>query len=231
MIGKILVVDDEETLLKLITHNLEMEGFATIVAQDGNEAWRRLEQEKPDLVILDLMLPGRDGLQICRDMRRKNIKTPVIMLTARTEEADRIKGFEVGADDYISKPFSVRELVARVKAVLRRKGDLPKVEQNHLEPAVNDFQIKSDNYEIYFKGKRLDLTLKEYELLELLIKNKGKVLKREQVWEILWEYSDKINSRVIDVHINRLRGKIEDDSGNPQYIKTVRGLGYKFEEH
>ncbi|NMC27993.1 MAG: response regulator transcription factor [Syntrophomonadaceae bacterium] len=230
MTVKILVVDDEENLLTLIAHNLEKEGFTTVTAQEGNEAWHLLAQEKPDLIILDLMLPGRDGLQICRDMRRYNINTPVIMLTACTAEAERIQGFEAGADDYITKPFSVRELVVRVKAVLRRMNNRITPENTEAEISTSNFVLKPDNYEIFFQGRRLELTLKEYELLELLLRNNGKVLKREVLWELLWDYSDKINSRVIDVHINRIRTKIELDSGNPRYIKTVRGLGYKFED-
>jgi two-component system alkaline phosphatase synthesis response regulator PhoP len=176
------------------------------------------------------MLPGKDGLEICRDIRRQEIKIPIIMLTACAAEADRILGLEAGADDYVTKPFSVRELIARVKAVLRSKANQKEAEHADLDVVAGDFIIKSENYEIYFKGRLLVLTLKEYELLELLIKNKGRLLKRESLWQLLWEHPDKINSRVLDVHISRLREKIEKDSSNPQYIKTVRGLGYKFEE-
>jgi two-component system alkaline phosphatase synthesis response regulator PhoP len=230
MIGKIMVVDDEEALVRLITYNLGKEGFSTIAAYEGNEAWKLIMQEKPDLIILDLMLPGKDGLEICRDMRRENIKTPIIMLTARDDEIDRVLGLELGADDYVTKPFSVRELTARVKAVLRRKTDNSEPESADRELVVGNFIVKPEKYEIHYNGGRLDLTLKEYELLELLIRNRGRVLKRDYLLQILWDYADSVNTRVLDVHISKLRDKVEKDSRDPKYIKTVRGLGYKFEE-
>lgn len=230
MIGKILVVDDEEALVRLITYNLGKEGFSTIAAYEGNKAWQLIMQEKPDLIILDLMLPGKDGLEICRDLRRENIKTPIIMLTARDDEIDRVLGLELGADDYVTKPFSVRELTARVKAVLRRKIDNSEPEKADRELVVGSFTIKPEQYEIHFNGGRLDLTLKEYELLELLIRNRGRVLKRDYLLQVLWDYADSVNTRVLDVHISKLRDKVEKDSRNPKYIITVRGLGYKFEE-
>jgi two-component system alkaline phosphatase synthesis response regulator PhoP len=228
--GKIMVVDDEEALVRLITYNLKKEGFSTIAAYEGNEAWNLIIQENPDLIILDLMLPGKEGLEICRDLRRGKITTPIIMLTARGDEIDRVLGLESGADDYVTKPFSVRELVARVKAVLRRKTDQIEADNIDRELVAGNFVIKPVNYEIYYNGGLLDLTLKEYELLELLIKNRGRVLKRDYIWQILWDHADSFNTRVIDVHISKLREKIEEDGGDPKYIKTVRGLGYKFEE-
>jgi two-component system alkaline phosphatase synthesis response regulator PhoP len=230
MNGKIMVVDDEESLVRLITYNLSKEGFSTVAAYNGNEALKLLEQEKPDLIILDLMLPGKDGLEICRDLRREKISIPIIMLTARNDEIDRVLGLELGADDYVTKPFSVRELTARVKAVLRRKGDKTESDNSDLELLVGNFMIKPEKYEIFFKGERLDLTLKEYQLLDLLIRNRGRVLKREYLLQVLWDYADSVNTRVLDVHISKLRDKIEKDSRNPKYIKTVRGLGYKLEE-
>jgi len=230
MNGKIMVVDDEEALVRLITYNLNKEGFTTIAAYEGNEAWELIINENPDLIILDLMLPGKDGLEICRDLRRDKIKTPIIMLTARDDEIDRVLGLELGADDYVTKPFSVRELTARVKAVLRRKSDKAGPEPADKEMVVGSFVIKPEQYEIYFNGEVLELTLKEYELLELLIRNKGRVLKRDYLLQVLWDYADSVNTRVLDVHISKLREKIEKDSRDPKYIKTVRGLGYKFEE-
>ena len=187
-------------------------------------------QEKPHLIILDLMLPGKDGLEICRDLKREKIKTPIIMLTARDDEIDRVLGLEMGADDYVTKPFSVRELGARVKAVLRRRNDHTEPEQADQEIIAGKFMIKPEKYEIYYNGALLELTLKEYELLELLIRNKGRVLKRDYLLQVLWDYSDSVSTRVLDVHISKLREKIEQDSREPKYIKTVRGLGYKFEE-
>lgn len=230
MNGKIMVIDDEEALVKLITYNLTKEGFSTMAAYEGNEAWKLILQEHPDLIILDLMLPGKDGMEICRDLRREKIKTPIIMLTARGDEIDRVLGLESGADDYVTKPFSVRELIARVKAVLRRKTDQIEATDTDRDLVVGKFVVKPDKYEIYLRGRPLDLTLKEYDLLELLMKNKDRVLKRDFIWQELWDNADSVNSRVIDVHISKLREKIEKDSRDPKYIKTVRGLGYRFEE-
>lgn len=231
MNGKILVIDDEEALVRLISYNLAKEGFNILTAVDGNEAWQMIAQEKPDLIVLDLMLPGKDGLEICRDLRKENNEIPIIMLTARDEEIDKVLGLELGADDYMTKPFSVRELSARVKAVLRRKQAIMTSESADKELIIGSFTIKPERYEIFFNGELLDLTLKEYELLEVLLKNKGRVLKREYLLQILWDYADGVNTRVLDVHISKLRDKIEIDSKNPRYIKTVRGLGYRFEEN
>ncbi|HNX29257.1 MAG TPA: response regulator transcription factor [Syntrophomonadaceae bacterium] len=231
MQGKVLVVDDEESLVRLITFNLNKDGFETIQANDGNEAWSLIMSEKPDLIILDLMLPGKDGLEICRDLRRENIDTPIIMLTARDDETDKIVGLELGADDYVTKPFSVKELGARVRAILRRQnaGDNLSAEDKVIK--VGEFTVKPLSYEIWLKEKKLDLTMKEYELLQMLLKNKGRVLKREYLLEVLWDYPDSANTRALDVYISKLREKIEDDAKNPRNIITIRGLGYKFEEN
>jgi len=229
MRGKILVVDDEEALVRLLTYNLNKEGFITIPAYDGVEALQKITEEKPDLIILDLMLPGKDGLEICREVRAQGVKTPIIMLTARDEEIDKVVGLEMGADDYVTKPFSVRELSARVKAVLRRNRQMEEKADASSIITVGEFALKSESYEVYYKDKLLELTLKEYELLELLIKNRGRVLKRDYLLQVLWDYAEPVNTRVLDVHISKLREKIEPDSKNPRYIKTIRGVGYKFE--
>lgn len=229
MLGKILVVDDEESLVRLITYNLNKEGFETVAAHSGPEAWQSIQKEHPDLIILDLMLPGKDGLEICRELRRADNLTPIIMLTARDDEIDRVLGLELGADDYVTKPFSVRELTARVKAVLRRRRATAETESDEAWITVGSFVIKPERYEIYQDGQRLELTLKEYELLELLLRNQGRVLKRDYLLQVLWDYNDSVSTRVLDVQISKLREKIEADSHNPHYIKTVRGLGYKFE--
>lgn len=229
MEGKILVVDDEETLVRLITYNLNKEGFTTVAAHDGNEAEALIARENPDLILLDLMLPGKDGMEICNELRRQNIKTPIIMLTAKGEEIDRVLGLELGADDYVTKPFSVRELTARVKAALRRNREYREPENPDRQVSYGSFVIKPENYQIYHHNKLLDLTLKEYELLSLLLRNTGRVLKREYLLDVLWDNPDSAASRVLDVHISKLRDKIEKDSRNPQYIKTVRGVGYRFE--
>ncbi|MEN6390988.1 MAG: response regulator transcription factor [Syntrophomonas sp.] len=225
-----MVVDDEEKLNRLITYNLEKEGFATTSVLDGSEVMNLVRLQRPDLIILDLMLPGRDGLELCRDMRKANIKTPIIMLTARDDEIDKVLGLEMGADDYVTKPFSVRELIARVKAILRRNLQNDESPEPSQPLQIGQFAIYPERYEIHFKGKLLDLTLKEYELLDILLRNKGRVLKRDYLLQVLWDYADSANTRVLDVHISKLRDKIEEDAKNPRHIKTVRGLGYKFEE-
>lgn len=230
MKGKILVVDDEEALVRLITYNLSKEGFATLSAHDGVTAYNLAKENNPDLIILDLMLPEKDGLEVCRQLRSENINTPIIMLTAKDDEIDKVLGLELGADDYVTKPFSVRELIARVKAVLRRKMEKDDVNiQEDKTVTVGNFTIKPDRYEIYKNDELLELTLKEYELLEIFLRNRGRVLKRDYLLEVLWDYADGANTRVLDVHVSKLRDKIEKDPKNPQYIKTVRGLGYKFE--
>lgn len=230
MKGKILVVDDEEALVRLITYNLNKEGFETLSAYDGETAYSLAKENNPDLIILDLMLPEKDGLEVCRQLRGEGINTPIIMLTAKDEEIDKVLGLELGADDYVTKPFSVRELIARVKAVLRRRGEKEAVpSEGEKTLVVGSFTIKPERYEIYHEGKLLDLTLKEYELLEIFLRNRGRVLKRDYLLEVLWDYADGANTRVLDVHVSKLRDKIEKDPKNPQYIKTVRGLGYKFE--
>lgn len=231
MKGKIAVIDDEESLVRLITYNLNKEGFTTCHAYDGNGAWSLIQEQHPDLIILDLMLPGKDGLEICRELRAGNNRVPIIMLTARDDEIDKVVGLELGADDYVTKPFSVRELIARVKAVMRRKQEqIPDHADKNQDFVAGKFIIKPDQYEIYYEGKLLDLTLKEYELLEILIRNKGRVLKRDYLLEVLWDYSSAANTRVLDVHISKLREKIEKDTRNPVHIKTIRGIGYKLEE-
>jgi two-component system alkaline phosphatase synthesis response regulator PhoP len=231
MKGKIMVVDDEEALVRLITYNLNKEGYATVYAYDGNEAWALIPKEEPDLIILDLMMPGKDGLEICRDLRLQNNNIPIIMLTAKDDEIDKVVGLEIGADDYVTKPFGVRELLARVKAVLRRKQEIGQAEKAGEKTVIGSFVIKPEKYEIYHKEKLLDLTLKEYELLIILLRNKGKVLKRDYLLDILWDYSESVSTRVLDVHISKIRDKIEEDSKDPKYIKTIRGLGYKFEDN
>lgn len=225
-----MVVDDEETLNRLITYNLEKEGFTTTSLYNGEEVMDLVRLQNPDLIVLDLMLPGRDGLELCREMRKANIRTPIIMLTARDDEIDKVLGLEMGADDYVTKPFSVRELIARIKAILRRNMQKDEGPETNQLVQVGHFTIYPERYEIYFKGKLLELTLKEYELLEILLRNKGRVLKRDYLLQVLWDYADSANTRVLDVHISKLRDKIEEDAKNPRHIKTVRGLGYKFEE-
>ncbi|HAA89322.1 MAG: Alkaline phosphatase synthesis transcriptional regulatory protein phoP [Thermoanaerobacterales bacterium 50_218] len=225
---RIMVVDDEEALVRLLTHNLRKEGYEVIAAYDGLQALELIKKEKPDLVILDLMLPGIDGLELCRQLRRQNIDIPIIMLTAKDDEIDKVVGLELGADDYVTKPFSIRELMARVKAILRRTRQSSSESQVTLIQA-GPFTINFDTYEAFFKDRRLDLTVKEFELLGLLVQARGRVLKRDYLLDTLWGYDVEAGTKVLDVYISRLREKIEPDSKHPQYIKTVRGVGYKFD--
>lgn len=223
---KILIVDDEEHILELIKFNLENSGFKTITASNGQDALKAIREEKPRLVLLDIMLPGMDGYDVCKEIRKDNAisNTPVIMITAKGEELDKILGLELGADDYITKPFSVRELVARVKALLRRTN------VTFIDHTYNFSNISIDftKHEILKDGDKLDLTLKEFELLEILVKNKGRVMTRDFLLDKIWGYEYIGETRTVDVHIRHLRQKIEDDDKNPKYIETVRGIGYRF---
>ncbi|RQD76436.1 MAG: DNA-binding response regulator [Candidatus Syntrophonatronum acetioxidans] len=229
MAQKILIVDDEESILRLIKYNLEKVGFETVTAEDGGEALEKAEKEKPDLIILDIMMPGLDGVEVCMRLRKEDYHLPILMLTAKDEEIDKVLGLEVGADDYITKPFSVRELIARVKACLRRATQYNGAGDKAVKKlAVKELEIFPDRYEAILKGCPINLTPKEFELLELLIRNKGKVLGREFLLNRIWGYDYYGDSRIVDVHVSNIREKIEEDSSRPEYIKTVRGVGYKF---
>ena len=224
---KILVVDDEEHIAELISYNLSSNGYKVITANNGIDAVKIAIEEKPSLILLDLMIPGKDGYDVCKKVRSNNEirNTPIIMLTAKSEELDKILGLELGADDYITKPFSVRELLARVKAVLRRFS-IVEPESNVL--VFGDLTADFDKREILVKDKKLELTLKEFELLEILIRNKGKILTRDTLLDKIWGYEYIGETRTVDVHIRYLRKKIEADDKNPKLIETIRGVGYRF---
>ncbi|MCG0274708.1 MAG: response regulator transcription factor [Thermosediminibacteraceae bacterium] len=226
---KILVVDDEPNIVELVKFNLENAGFKVITASDGQKAMELVQRENPDLIILDIMLPGIDGMEVCRSLRLKKATKdiPIILLTAKTGEIDKVLGLEMGADDYITKPFSPRELVARVKAVLRRTG-----KEGSSEEVIKAGPIVIDveRHEVFVSGEKKDFTPKEFELLKLLASNPGKVFSREYLLENVWGYDYLGDTRTVDVHIRHLRQKIEKNSEAPQYIKTVRGIGYKFDE-
>ena len=224
---KILVVDDEEHIAELISYNLTNNGYKVVIANNGIDAVKLAVEEKPSLILLDLMIPGKDGYDVCKDVRSNSEirNTPIIMLTAKSEEVDKILGLELGADDYITKPFSVRELLARVKAVLRRFS-IVEPESNVL--TFGDLVADFDKREILVKDKKLDLTLKEFELLEILIRNKGKILTRDTLLDKIWGYEYIGETRTVDVHIRYLRKKIEADDKNPKLIETIRGVGYRF---
>lgn len=222
---KILVVDDERNIVELLKFNLEKEGYDVVVAYDGIEAVKLARDERPDLIILDIMLPGQGGLEVCRQIR-KEMKTPILMATAKGEEIDKILGLELGADDYVTKPFSPRELIARVKAILRRTSMRPE-EQDEI--SIKDITMNLIKHEVHVKGQRVDLKPKEFELLKLLATNKGKVFTRDFLLEQLWGYDYLGDTRTVDVHVRRIRQKIEEDASMPKYLKTVHGIGYKFQ--
>lgn len=223
---KILIVDDEEHIRELIKFNLEKNQYKVVCAENGIDALKVAKEEMPQLILLDLMLPGMDGYDVCKEIRSNpNLsKIPIIMITAKGEEFDKILGLELGADDYLTKPFSVRELVARVKAVLRRIN--MKYEDNVLR--FESIEINFDKHEVIKNDKKVDLTLKEFELLEILCKNKGRVLTREFLLDKIWGYEFVGETRTVDVHIRHLRKKIENDDKNPKFIQTIRGIGYRF---
>ena len=224
---KILVVDDEEHISELISYNLISNGYKVIIANNGIDAIKLAIEEKPSIILLDLMIPGKDGYDVCKEIRNyKEIRnTPIIMLTAKSEEVDKILGLELGADDYITKPFSVRELLARVKAVLRRFSIIQE-DDGTLE--FGDLTVNFEKREILVNGNKLELTLKEFELLEILIKNRGKILTRDTLLDRIWGYEYIGETRTVDVHIRYLRKKIEEDDKNPKLIETIRGVGYRF---
>jgi phosphate regulon transcriptional regulator PhoB len=228
---KILIVEDEPDIRKLLHYNLNQEHFHTVEAEDGETALKVVQRERPDLVILDLMLPGLSGLEFCRILRERpeSAKLPILMLTARAGEADRVVGLEMGADDYLTKPFSPRELVARVKALIRRtERQSPTVDDELYEQG--ELKINFSNYEVFARGKPIRLTLKEFELLRFLVQNPSRVLSRDQLLDRVWGGDVYVDPRTVDVHIRRLRKAIEKNDRKPEWILTVRGVGYKFDE-
>lgn len=224
--AKILLVDDEASIRELIRFNLERAGYRVQEATDGNEAISAIRQTRPDLVVLDLMLPGLDGLDVCRLVKgnRETAAIPIIMLTAKTEEVDKVIGLELGADDYMTKPFSPRELVARIKAVLRRSQ---KEQTASGELTVGSLRFYFNRYEAWLGKEKLELTPKEYELLKLFATNTGKVFTREQLLEKVWGYEYFGDTRTVDVHVRHLRAKVAADASFANAIETVRGVGYR----
>jgi len=224
----ILIVDDEADLVELVSYNLKKEGFTLDSASGGETALTKMRKDKYDLVILDLMLPGIQGIELCRILRNdpKTAGLPIIMLTAKGEEVDRILGLEMGADDYITKPFSPRELVARVRAVLRRSTEKPLTEKIL---KIGELELDRERYTVSIKGKPIKLSATEFKLLLFLTERKGKVFSRGQLLDAIWRDEAFVEPRTVDVHIRRLRSHIEEDPANPRYIKTMRGLGYLFD--
>lgn len=233
--SKILVVEDEKNILELVRFNLEREGFQVITTTDGANGLEIAREQKPDLIVLDVMLPGMNGLEVCRELQQDVVTRfiPVIILSARAEELDRVLGLEMGADDYIVKPFSPRELVARVKARLRRSGrsesrGKEKLTEKILE--IGRLVIDGEKYAVYLSGVKQDLTQKEFELLRYLARHRGKVFTREQLLEQVWGYDYPGDSRTVDVHIRHIRQKLEAEPEVSELIETVRGVGYRFKE-
>ncbi len=224
---KVLLVDDEKTLVKALKFNLEKEGFLVEEAFNGEEALDKAFKVNPDIIILDLMLPGLDGFEVCREVRKKE-EIPIIMLTAKGEDIDKVLGLELGADDYITKPFNPRELVARMKAILRRS--VTRDEGLRKQIQIGALQIDLLQHRVRLGEREIDLTAKEFALLSFLASNAGRVYSREQLLEQIWGYNYYGDARTVDVHIRHLREKIEEDPSNPQLIITVWGTGYKFRE-
>ena len=257
---KILIVDDEESILTLLEYNIEQAGYQVETSMNGEEAYNMITNCVYDFIILDIMLPGMDGIDICRRVRKDGVETPILMLTAKTDEYDKIIGLELGADDYMTKPFSPREVVARIKAIFRRTEKSAHTQQNEKNKSGNiewsdlDFtlmndqtiqvfnndddsktirmgkiEINTNRYEVFVDGELIEITPKEFELLVYMALRKGRVLSREQLLSSVWDFDYEGETRIVDVHISHLREKIEKDTKKPEYIKTVRGFGYKFE--
>ena len=222
---KILIVDDEPLIVKGLKFSLEQDGYETAAAFNGEEALKQFEQYRPDMILLDVMLPGIDGLEVCRTIRETS-NVPIIMLTAKGEDMDKILGLEYGADDYISKPFNILEVKARLKAIMRRTAPKAKEEAKVIES--KDMRLDCEGRRVYVAGKEINLTAKEFELLELLILNPNKVYSRENLLKLIWGLDYPGDVRTVDVHIRRLREKIEDNPSEPKYVHTKWGVGYYF---
>jgi DNA-binding response OmpR family regulator len=228
MFHKILIVEDDPNLLETLKYNLQRENYEVLTAADGEQGLEIALDRNPDLVILDVMLPKLSGFEVCRILRRKTT-VPILMLTAKTDETDKVVGLELGADDYVTKPFSMRELLARIRAMLRRAQvtELPPSGEKNLK--IGDIEVDIDRHLASLKGSALELTPKEFDLLAFLARNRGLVFSREKLLEKVWGYDYSGDSRTVDVHIRWLRRKIEADPGNPRHLITVRGAGYKME--
>jgi phosphate regulon transcriptional regulator PhoB len=227
---KILIVEDEPDIRKLVQYNLAQERFKVLEAEDGEQALKILQRDKPHLIILDLMLPGLSGLELCKILRERpdTSQLPILMLTAKAGEADKVVGLEMGADDYLAKPFSPREMVARVRAILRRSDTASVAEARVYQRGA--LKIDFATYEVNVRGKAIKLTLKEFELLRFLAQNPNRVLSRDQLLDRVWGGETFVTPRTVDVHIRRLRKAIEKDDSKPRWILTLRGVGYKFDE-
>ena len=234
MAKKVLIVEDEQSIVDILSFNLTKEGYDTLEALDGPTGLQLALEQNPDLVLLDLMLPGMSGFDVCQKLRQAGSAVPIVMLTAREEEDDKVRGLELGADDYITKPFKNRELMARVKANIRRVGMTPAApgpKPDSGAPLGQRVQVDEERATIFKDGAPLDLTQREYDLIRFLAARPGKIFSREALMEHVWNYEGYVGDvRAVDVAIRRLREKLEDDPGNPAFIKTKRGMGYYFGE-
>lgn len=222
---RILVVEDEPTIAAGLKDNLEVEGYAVEVVDDGDVALARILEGQFDLVVLDVMLPGRDGFAVCREARAAGVRTPIIMLTAKGQEVDKVVGLELGADDYVTKPFSPRELLARIKAVMRRAVEGPEQGKAY---RFGDVVVDTGKFEVTRNGERIDLTATEFKLLQVLLEHRGQVRTIDQLLDAVWGKDVFLSDRVIYTHVNNLRHKIEKDPHNPEFLTGVRGVGYRF---
>jgi len=234
LMKKILIIEDESSIVKLLTYNLENDGFQVDSSLSGDEGFQMASSGNYDMIILDLMLPKMDGVDICRGLRQEKIDTPIIMLTAKDSEIDKIIGLEIGADDYMTKPFSPREVIARMKAIFRRyeKSQVSEIEEMDDDEIIHigDVDIFPAKYEVIVRGDAIELTPKEFDLLLYLARRQGRILSREQLLNAIWNYDFAGETRIVDVHVSHLREKLEEDTKEPKYIKTARGFGYKLED-
>lgn len=223
---KILIIEDEPNIRELILYNLKTNGYDGIAAEDGIMGITMVQREKPDLILLDIMLPGKTGYEICKELREEGDNTPIIMITAKTDELDKVTGLEYGADDYISKPFGIRELMARIKAVLRRY-EVTSSSGRDTIISVGDLSMNVECHEVKVGDRVVDLTLREFELLRYLVENRGHVFTRDQLLNNVWGIDYAGETRTVDVHIRHLRQKLSDGDNEEKYIETIRGKGYK----
>lgn len=230
---RILIIEDESSIAKLLSYNIEQEGYQTETVMDGEEGFQKALENQYDLILLDLMLPSMDGIEVCRQLRREKVDTPIIMLTAKDSEIDKIIGLEIGADDYMTKPFSPREVLARMKAIFRRYSRVQESKEEVVDDQdvmiIGDIEIIPAEYTVNVRGEKIILTPKEFELLIYMAKRQGRILSRQQLLNAIWDYDFAGETRIVDVHISHLREKIEENTKEPRYIRTARGFGYKFE--
>jgi len=227
---KVLIIEDEPNIRELVLYNLSQNGYQGLEAEDGLQGLSMARSEKPGLILLDIMLPGKNGYDICKELRAEGNKIPIIMLTAKNEEIDKVLGLEFGADDYISKPFGIRELMARIKAVLRRYESNPEVAEGTGSGnciTAGELLIDINRHEVRLSGKDLDLTMKEFDLLRTLAENRGRVMTRDQLLDKVWGFEYIGETRTVDVHVRYLRKKLGDEDNDGKYIQTIRGMGYK----